>query len=93
MLSREEHSNEHASDLLICCVPALVRYSVLAVNEHLHGAEVLLERFVDQEREPQLLAGMILLVDNMRRSTESRSGRRGRRKGGWAASSSMIKKV
>lgn len=65
MLARKEHSNEHAGDLLISCVPALVCYSVLAVDEHLHRAEVLLEWVVDQECELQLLAFTILLVDSM----------------------------
>ena len=52
MLSRKEHSNEHAGDLFICRVSALVCNSVLAVNEHLHRAEVLLEWVIDQECEP-----------------------------------------
>lgn len=56
MLSSKQHSDEHASDLLICCVPAIVRYSVLAVNENLHEADLLLQRTFDQKREPSVLS-------------------------------------
>ena len=56
MLSSKEHSNEHASDLLICCVPAVVRYSVLAVNENLHEAELLLQQTFDQKCDPSVLS-------------------------------------
>ena len=36
MLSSKQHSNEHAGDLLITGVPAIVGQLVLAVNENLH---------------------------------------------------------